>query len=204
MHSVDVGFTHVAFTVRCLASSIDFYTRYTAMTVIHQREPDLPRRAKWHGSATAPGLSPWCWCKVTIRPIRRWDRSATSASPAPPRPRSMRKWPSHGGKVFYAGSRSSWAIRWAISLSLPTRTVTPWSCRGGSGWDWKSSWRENPANNFPPPRRGRITLQRDTSATRSMAMGNKKSGNPVDTAAKSRRSTTKRTRKRCANSTLSW
>ncbi|MFS9542442.1 VOC family protein, partial [Klebsiella pneumoniae] len=27
MHSVDVGFTHVAFTVRCLASSIDFYTR---------------------------------------------------------------------------------------------------------------------------------------------------------------------------------
>ena len=49
------------------------------------------------------------------------------------------KWPSHGGKVFYAGSRSSWAIRWAISLSLPTRTVTPRSCRGGSGWDWKSS-----------------------------------------------------------------
>ncbi len=38
MHTVDVGFTHVAFTVRCLASSIDFYTRYTAMTVIHQRE----------------------------------------------------------------------------------------------------------------------------------------------------------------------
>lgn len=61
---------------------------------------------------------------------------------------------SHGGKVFYAGSRSSWAIRWAISLSLPTRTVTPRSCRGGSGWDWKSSRRENPANNFPPPRRG--------------------------------------------------
>ncbi len=58
MQSVDVGFTHVAFTVRCLASSIDFYTRYTAMTVIHQREPDLPRREKWHGSATAPGLSP--------------------------------------------------------------------------------------------------------------------------------------------------
>ena len=125
MQSVDVGFTHVAFTVRCLASSIDFYTRYTAMTVIHQREPDLPRRGKWHGSATAPGLSPRCWCKVTIRPIRRWDRSAISASPAPPGPRSMRKWPSHGGKVFYAGSRSSWAIRWAISLSLPTRTVTP-------------------------------------------------------------------------------
>lgn len=46
MQSVDVGFTHVAFTVRCLASSIDFYTRYTAMTVIHQREPDLPSARK--------------------------------------------------------------------------------------------------------------------------------------------------------------
>ncbi len=28
---------------------------------------------------------------------------------------------SHGGKVFYAGSRSSWAIRWAISLCRPGR-----------------------------------------------------------------------------------
>ncbi len=49
MQTVDVGFTHVAFTVRCLASSIDFYTRYTAMTVIHQREPGLPsaRKVAW-------------------------------------------------------------------------------------------------------------------------------------------------------------
>ncbi len=137
MQSVDVGFTHVAFTVRCLASSIDFYTRYTAMTVIHQREPDLPRRGKWHGSATAPGLSPRCWCKVTIRPIRRWDRSAISASPAPPVPRSMKVALARREGV-YAGSRSSWAIRWAISLSLPTRTVTP-ELSWGSGWDWKSS-----------------------------------------------------------------
>lgn len=42
MQNVDVGFTHVAFTVRCLASSIDFYTRYTAMTVIHQRRTRPP------------------------------------------------------------------------------------------------------------------------------------------------------------------
>ncbi len=85
MQSVDVGFTHVAFTVRCLASSIDFYTRYTAMTVIHQREPDLPLGAK-SGMAQRPhpAFRPRCWCKVTIRPIRRWDRSAISASPAPP------------------------------------------------------------------------------------------------------------------------
>ncbi len=84
MQSVDVGFTHVAFTVRCLASSIDFYTRYTAMTVIHQREPDLPsaRKVAWLSDRTRPFAR--CWCKVTIRPIRRWDRSATSASPAPP------------------------------------------------------------------------------------------------------------------------
>ncbi len=53
MQSVDVGFTHVAFTVRCLASSIDFYTRYTAMTVIHQREPDLPS-ARESGMAQRP------------------------------------------------------------------------------------------------------------------------------------------------------
>ncbi|VFS43410.1 Uncharacterised protein [Serratia liquefaciens] len=79
MQSVDVGFTHVAFTVRCLASSIDFYTAYTAMTVIHQREPRPPLGAEsGMAPATAPGLSPWCWCKVTIRPIRRWDRSAIS------------------------------------------------------------------------------------------------------------------------------
>ncbi|EPG3403134.1 VOC family protein [Klebsiella pneumoniae] len=56
MQSVDVGFTHVAFTVRCLASSIDFYTRYTAMTVIHQREPDLPsaRKVAWLSDRTRP------------------------------------------------------------------------------------------------------------------------------------------------------
>jgi hypothetical protein len=111
MQNVDVGFTHVAFTVRCLASSIDFYTRYTAMTVIHQREPDLPRRVKWRGSAIAPDLSPWCWCKVMTLPTRRWVRSAISASPAPPRRRSMRKSLRRGGKAFCVGNRSSWAIR---------------------------------------------------------------------------------------------
>ncbi|OUG65193.1 VOC family protein, partial [Klebsiella variicola] len=56
MHTVDVGFTHVAFSVRCLASSIDFYTRYTAMTVIHQREPGLPsaRKVAWLSDRTRP------------------------------------------------------------------------------------------------------------------------------------------------------
>lgn len=56
-----VGLSHpeqrfVAFTVRCLASSIDFYTRYTAMTVIHQREPDLPsaRKVAWLSDRTRP------------------------------------------------------------------------------------------------------------------------------------------------------
>ena len=56
MQTVDVGFTHVAFTVRCLASSIDFYTRYTAMTVIHQREPGLPsaRKVAWLSDRPRP------------------------------------------------------------------------------------------------------------------------------------------------------
>ena len=146
MHTVDVGFTHVAFTVRCLASSIDFYTRYTAMTVIHQREPGLPsaRKVAWLSDRTR------CWCRVTIRPTHRWARSAISASPAPPRRRSMRRSLRRGGKAFCGGNRNSWAIRWDTSPSLPTRTVTPWSCHGGSGWGWKSLRRGTPASPSPP------------------------------------------------------
>lgn len=133
MQSVDVGFTHVAFTVRCLASSIDFYTRYTAMTVIHQREPDLPsaRKVAWLSDRTRP---------FALVLVQSDDPADTPLGPfghlgvaCATRPRSMRKWPSHGGKVFYAGSRSSWAIRWAISLSLPTRTVTPGAVVGAAG-----------------------------------------------------------------------
>jgi lactoylglutathione lyase len=33
----DLGLTHVAFAVRNLEASIDFYQRYAAMTVIHRR-----------------------------------------------------------------------------------------------------------------------------------------------------------------------
>ena len=33
----DLGLTHVAFAVRNLEASIDFYRRYAAMTVIHRR-----------------------------------------------------------------------------------------------------------------------------------------------------------------------
>lgn len=35
MKEIDVGFTHVAFIVRDLDKSIDFYLRYAGMTVIH-------------------------------------------------------------------------------------------------------------------------------------------------------------------------
>lgn len=176
MQSVDVGFTHVAFTVRCLASSIDFYTRYTAMTVIHQREPDLPsaRKVAWLSDRTRP---------FALVLVQSDDPADTPLGPFGHLGVACATQAEIDEKVALA-RREGVLRREPVSLSLPTRTVTPWSCRGGSGWDWKSSWRENPANNFPPPRRGRITLQRDTSATRSMAMGNKKSGNPVDTAAK--------------------
>jgi catechol 2,3-dioxygenase-like lactoylglutathione lyase family enzyme len=54
MHEIDSGFTHVAFMVRDLDRSIDFYTRYTAMQVIHQRSPNLPsaRHVAWLSDRT--------------------------------------------------------------------------------------------------------------------------------------------------------
>ncbi len=119
------------FTVRCLASSIDFYTRYTAMTVIHQREPDLPLGAE-SGMAQRPHPA------FALVLVQSDDPADTPLGPfghlgvaCATQAEIDEKVAPHGGKVFYAGSRSSWAIRWAISLSLPTRTVTPWSCRGG-------------------------------------------------------------------------
>jgi catechol 2,3-dioxygenase-like lactoylglutathione lyase family enzyme len=183
MQSVDVGFTHVAFTVRCLASSIDFYTRYTAMTVIHQREPDLPsaRKVAWLSDRTRP---------FALVLVQSDDPADTPLGPFGHLGVACATQAEIDEKVAQArregvlrGNRSSWAIRWAISLSLPTRTVTPWSCRGGSGWDWKSSGGKT-RRIISTASPGRITLQRDTSATRSMAMGNKKSGNPVDAAVK--------------------
>lgn len=37
MKEIDVGFTHVAFVVRDLEKSIDFYSRYAGMEVVHSR-----------------------------------------------------------------------------------------------------------------------------------------------------------------------
>ncbi|HAS1091195.1 TPA: VOC family protein, partial [Enterobacter cloacae] len=49
MKDIDVGFTHVAFVVRNLEKSIDFYSRYAGMEIVHRREPDLPevRKVAW-------------------------------------------------------------------------------------------------------------------------------------------------------------
>ena len=54
MHEIDSGFTHVSFMVRDLDRSIDFYTRYTAMQVIHRRSPNLPsaRHVAWLSDRT--------------------------------------------------------------------------------------------------------------------------------------------------------
>ncbi|KOC88066.1 VOC family protein [Winslowiella iniecta] len=46
MTAVDTGLTHVAFEVKDLAKSIDFYQRYASMKVIHQREPGAPEAEK--------------------------------------------------------------------------------------------------------------------------------------------------------------
>ncbi|HCM8032506.1 TPA: VOC family protein, partial [Klebsiella pneumoniae] len=56
MKDIDVGFTHVAFVVRNLEKSIDFYSRYAGMEVVHRREPDLPevRKVAWLSDRTRP------------------------------------------------------------------------------------------------------------------------------------------------------
>lgn len=56
MKDIDVGFTHVAFVVRNLEKSIDFYSRYAGMEVVHRREPDLPEVGKvaWLSDRTRP------------------------------------------------------------------------------------------------------------------------------------------------------
>ncbi len=104
MHTVDVGFTHVAFTVRCLASSIDFYTRYTAMTVIHQREPGLPsaRKVAWLSDRTRP---------FALVLVQSDDPADTPLGPfghlgvaCATRRRSMRRSLRRGGKAFCGGT----------------------------------------------------------------------------------------------------
>lgn len=56
MKELDVGFTHVAFVVRDLDKSIDFYHRYAGMDVVHKREPDIPeaRKVAWLSDRTRP------------------------------------------------------------------------------------------------------------------------------------------------------
>ena len=56
MKEVDFGFTHVAFVVRDLEKSIDFYSRYAGMNVVHSRVPDVPeaRKVAWLSDRTRP------------------------------------------------------------------------------------------------------------------------------------------------------
>lgn len=91
------------------------------MTVIHQREPDLPsaRKVAWLSDRTRP------FATVLVQSD---DPADTPLGPfghlgvaCATRAEIDEKVASHGGKVFYAGSRSSWAIRWAISLCRPGR-----------------------------------------------------------------------------------
>ncbi|MEZ6877192.1 VOC family protein [Enterobacter sp. KBR-315C3_2022] len=56
MKEIDIGFTHVAFVVRDLKKSIDFYSRYAGIHVVHKREPNLPdaRKVAWLSDRTRP------------------------------------------------------------------------------------------------------------------------------------------------------
>ena len=53
---MDVGFTHVAFVVRELDKSIEFYERYAGMSVVHWRAPDVTdgRKVAWLSDHTRP------------------------------------------------------------------------------------------------------------------------------------------------------
>jgi catechol 2,3-dioxygenase-like lactoylglutathione lyase family enzyme len=51
----DLGLTHVAFAVRNLASSVDFYRRYAAMSVIHRRsDATSSSQVAWLSDFTRP------------------------------------------------------------------------------------------------------------------------------------------------------
>src|SRR5689334_10811057 len=51
----DLGLTHVAFAVRNLEASIDFYRRYATMTVIHERSDAASSLAvAWLSDLTRP------------------------------------------------------------------------------------------------------------------------------------------------------
>lgn len=56
MQDVDVGFTHVAFSVRDIDKSIAFYERYAGMVIVHRRTPDVPqaRKVAWLSDHTRP------------------------------------------------------------------------------------------------------------------------------------------------------
>lgn len=55
MKSIDRGLTHVAFMVRNLEASVDFYERYAEMSVVHQRvEEDGSGRVAWISDGTRP------------------------------------------------------------------------------------------------------------------------------------------------------
>jgi catechol 2,3-dioxygenase-like lactoylglutathione lyase family enzyme len=51
----DLGLTHVAFAVRDLARSIDFYTKYAAMEVVHRRrDEETDGKVAWVCDGTRP------------------------------------------------------------------------------------------------------------------------------------------------------
>jgi catechol 2,3-dioxygenase-like lactoylglutathione lyase family enzyme len=51
----DLGFTHVALSVRNLAESVAFYTKYARMRLVHQRtDADVGIAVAWMTDGTRP------------------------------------------------------------------------------------------------------------------------------------------------------
>lgn len=53
--AADLGFTHVAFAVRNLSASLDFYRTYAGMSVVHKRtDAESGRAVAWLSDFTRP------------------------------------------------------------------------------------------------------------------------------------------------------
>nr|VXZ84334.1 Uncharacterised protein [Klebsiella pneumoniae] len=122
------------------------------MTVIHQREPDLPRRGKWHGSATAPGLSPVLVqsddpADTPLGPFGHLGVACATQAEIDEKVGLARR----EGVLRREPEQLGDPVGYFAFFADPDGNTTELS---GQRVGLEVIRRENPANNFPPPRRG--------------------------------------------------
>ncbi len=150
MHEIDSGFTTLPLWCGISTGASIFYTRYTAMQVIHQRSPNLLRSPRGVVKRSYPLIRPvlvqadeptdtagavWSFrCRLRDK---RGDRRKTAMAR---REGVLRKEPSSLGS------------RWAITFSSATRMAIRWNSLTASALGWKScvarsenTWRDRVA-----------------------------------------------------------